>query len=47
LIKTEGIVEAGGLVGVMLCPGKQGDSLFGAGWSRDLAMDVEAIRDWG
>jgi len=36
-----------GLVGVTLCPGKQGDSVFGAGWVRDLATDLAAIRDWG
>ena len=37
----------GGLVGITLCPGKQGDSVFGAGWARDLASDLTAIRDWG
>ena len=37
----------GGVVGITLCPGKQGDSVFGAGWARDLAADVAAIRDWG
>ena len=36
-----------GHVGVTLCPGKQGHSAFGAGWARDLALDVEAIREWG
>ena len=36
-----------GIVGVTLCPGKGGDSVFGDGWERDLAMDVAAIRDWG
>ena len=38
---------AGGVVGITLCPGKQGDSVFGAGWARDLATDIAAIRDWG
>ena len=37
----------GGLVGITLCPGKQGDSVFGAGWARDLATDIAAIRGWG
>jgi ADP-ribosylglycohydrolase len=36
-----------GLVGITLCPGKQGDSVFGASWARDLAADVAAIREWG
>ena len=35
-----------GIVGVTLCPGKHGDSVFGDGWERDLATDVAAIRDW-
>lgn len=41
-------VRAGrGIVGVTLCPGKRGDSAFGAGWARDLALDVATIREWG
>ena len=41
-------VEVGeGAVGLTLCPGKKGDSLFGRPWNRDLATDVEAIRAWG
>ena len=36
-----------GLVGVTLCPGKRGDSVFGAGWARDLATDIAVIREWG
>ncbi len=41
-------VEVGeGAVGLTLCPGKKGDSLFGRPWQRDLVTDVEAIRSWG
>jgi len=36
-----------GHVGITLCPGKRGDSVFNAGWARDLALDVAAIREWG
>ena len=36
-----------GVIGVTLCPGKCGDSVFGAGWARDLATDIAAIREWG
>jgi ADP-ribosylglycohydrolase/protein-tyrosine phosphatase len=36
-----------GIVGVTLCPGKRGDSVFGGDWERDLATDVAAIRGWG
>jgi len=35
-----------GIVGITLCPGKHGDSVFGDGWQRDLATDIAAIRDW-
>lgn len=36
-----------GAVGVTFCPGKQGDSVFGAPWERDLALDLDAIERWG
>lgn len=37
---------AGGVLGLTLCPGKKGPSVFGAAWDRDLATDVAAIRGW-
>ena len=37
----------GGLVGITLCPGKTGESVFGVDWARDLATDIAAVRDWG
>ena len=37
----------GGVVGITLCPGKTGESVFGADWARDLATDIAAIRDVG
>lgn len=36
-----------GVLGVTFCPGKQGASVFGAAWQRDLALDLDAIQDWG
>lgn len=36
-----------GAVGLTLCPGKQGESVYGAAWARDLTSDVEVIRQWG
>jgi ADP-ribosylglycohydrolase/protein-tyrosine phosphatase len=36
-----------GLIGVTLCPGKQGDSVFGRSWERSLEADVAAIVNWG
>jgi ADP-ribosyl-[dinitrogen reductase] hydrolase len=36
-----------GAIGVTFCPGKQGDSVFGAPWARDLSLDLDAIQSWG
>ena len=41
------IPTGGGVIGVTLCPGKRGASVFGQAWARDLATDVAAIADWG
>lgn len=36
-----------GRIGISFCPGKQGRSLAGFDWKRDLATDLNAVRDWG
>jgi ADP-ribosyl-[dinitrogen reductase] hydrolase len=36
-----------GRIGITFCPGKVQDSAFSGLWSRDLATDMDAIRDWG
>jgi len=36
-----------GAIGVTFCPGKRGDSVFGAPWERDLHLDLNAIELWG
>jgi protein-tyrosine phosphatase len=36
-----------GAVGVTFCPGKQGDSVFGAPWARDIGLDLDVIQAWG
>ena len=36
-----------GRLGVTFCPGKQGDSVFGAPWQRNLAADLDVIQGWG
>jgi ADP-ribosyl-[dinitrogen reductase] hydrolase len=36
-----------GAIGVTFCPGKQGDSVFGAPWARDLSLDLDVIQSWG
>jgi ADP-ribosyl-[dinitrogen reductase] hydrolase len=39
--------SGGGIVGITFCPGKQGPSLWGPHWRRDLAADIDAIARWG
>jgi protein-tyrosine phosphatase len=41
------VTAGAGLVGLTICPGKRGDSVFGVAWERDLDADVRVIRDWG
>jgi ADP-ribosyl-[dinitrogen reductase] hydrolase len=36
-----------GLIGITLCPGKQQHSAMSGSWARDLAMDLDRIRQWG
>jgi ADP-ribosyl-[dinitrogen reductase] hydrolase len=36
----------GGRVGMTICPGKKGSSLYGAPWRRDLATDLRQIKQW-
>ena len=45
-IGTVPVGERGGRVGITFCPGKcQPDAATGI-WERDLAIDLDAIRDW-
>lgn len=39
--------EPTGVLGLTFCPGKKGDSVHGAPWSRDLDTDLNVIRRWG
>lgn len=36
-----------GIIGMTICPGKKGESVYGAPWGRDLVTDLEAISAWG
>jgi hypothetical protein len=36
-----------GLIGMTICPGKKGESVFGAAWDRDLVTDLGEISAWG
>ncbi|MBO1081674.1 cyclin-dependent kinase inhibitor 3 family protein [Roseomonas haemaphysalidis] len=37
----------GGTLGITFCPGKWQAAAATGAWSRDLAVDIEAIRAWG
>lgn len=37
-------IEAGGKIGMTFCPGKNGDSLYGSTWNRDLDLDLQVIK---
>jgi ADP-ribosyl-[dinitrogen reductase] hydrolase len=36
-----------GRVGICFCPGKHDAHAMSGPWDRDLALDLDAIRDWG
>jgi ADP-ribosyl-[dinitrogen reductase] hydrolase len=36
-----------GRIGITFCPGKYDPHAMTGGWDRDLARDLDAIRDWG
>ncbi len=46
-MRVDSLPVSNGLVGLTLCPGKKGDSVFGAKWARDIDADIKAIQDWG
>ncbi len=39
--------EGLGRIGITFCPGKKDANAMTGAWDRDLALDVQAIRDWG
>lgn len=46
-IQIPTLSAATGRIGVSFCPGKRGPALAGFAWKRDLAVDLDAVRDWG
>ncbi len=46
-IASVAVGQCGGRVGITICPGKQGESIFGRPWRRDLAQDLKVIAAWG
>ena len=46
-LRIDSLPIGNGLLGLTLCPGKKGDSVFGGAWDRDLGVDLDAIKAWG
>jgi ADP-ribosylglycohydrolase/protein-tyrosine phosphatase len=46
-LRIDSLPIGNGLLGLTLCPGKKGDSVFGGAWDRDLDVDLDAIKAWG
>jgi len=46
-LRIDSLAVGNGHLGLTLCPGKKGDSVFGAGWDRDLDVDLDVIKAWG
>ena len=46
-LQIDGMPCGNGVIGMTLCPGKQAPSVFGTAWARDLALDLDAVVDWG
>ena len=46
-LRIDSLPISNGLLGLTLCPGKKGDSVFGGAWDRDLDVDLDAIKAWG
>ncbi|MDE0113908.1 MAG: ADP-ribosylglycohydrolase family protein [Albidovulum sp.] len=46
-IRIDALPVGNGSLGITICPGKKGDSVFGSPWARDLDLDMDAVGDWG
>ena len=46
-LKIDAMPCGNGVIGMTLCPGKHASSAFGTAWARDLALDLDAVVDWG
>lgn len=41
------IPAGSGRIGISLCPGKHQDDAITGSWARDLATDLDVVREWG
>lgn len=47
LIAAVAVAPEFGRVGITFCPGKYDEDGMSGAWDRDLAIDLDAVRDWG
>ncbi|MHB0981614.1 MAG: protein-tyrosine phosphatase family protein [Thermoleophilia bacterium] len=45
-VDTLTVPGTAGVIGMTICPGKKGASLYGLPWERDLAIDLRAVSAW-
>lgn len=46
-LRIDNLPLGNGRLGITFCPGKKGESHFGAVWDRDIELDMDAIKRWG
>ncbi|HEX5364797.1 MAG TPA: cyclin-dependent kinase inhibitor 3 family protein [Gallionella sp.] len=39
--------DTGGQIGMTICPGKNRPGSISGDWDRDLALDLQVVKDWG
>lgn len=39
--------DTGGQIGMTICPGKKRPGSISGDWDRDLALDLQVVKDWG
>ena len=45
-LRIDDLPLGNGRLGITFCPGKKGESVFGAAWDRDLGIDLDAVKGW-
>ena len=46
-LRIDSLPICSGRLGLTLCPGKKGESVFGDRWDRNLDIDLDVIKSWG
>ena len=45
-LRIDDLPLGNGRLGITFFPGKKGDSVFDAGWDRNLDLDLDAVKGW-